>query len=297
MKFKYKALIYVAILVCVWQMLAGCQAEQKDTSYESYVTSVSNGEAGISTIGTLWPAPDLAYDKSQKGTSNSCEFMGRHYTGEYSSSTPKMFTPEIYNAYMTSDGIVFYLDRETNALRILDLKNDDFYDAERHLEDVDDPEGTAIAVATEIAERYIRPSDYERTVERKIYSEGTEEECDTYSVYFKKYIQGYSTSECFTVRVTSKGTVSVVLWDCLGGFDDISVEIDKQKVNSSVMARIEEEYSKTSYTVLQAEIASQILARTQADDAGIYSEVHLTLQQGNATYSSAVGVFTYLPNA
>ena len=296
MKTKFKMIACFVILVSIFGMVTGCQAGSKMGMYESYVIDVSNSDASANVKADQdpWPDPERI-DSTAKNYRQKLQFMGKDYEGELARATAYPLTPETGNVYRTNDGIQFSLGRENGKLKYISFRNNAFYENEPLLEDVQNPEQTAIDIATRLAEEYINTSDYTRTVELDIYHEGTEREIKTYKVNFTKYIQGYITRDVIYVTVTSKGNLAALSIGYLGGFDDFALEIDKQKVNDNVIAKVKEEYANTPYTVVDIVIQNQALAETQTGEIGIRSKVKVTLKGASGqTFNAGLSIFTYL---
>ena len=296
MKTKFKMIACFVILVSIFGMVTGCQAGSKMEMYESYVIDVSNSDASANVKADHYPWPDPErIGSTAKNYRQKLQFMGKDYEGEFLRATAYPLTPETGNVYRTSDGIQFSLSRENGELKYFSFMSKTFFDKEPLLEDVQNPEQAAIDIATRLAEEYIDTSDYTRTVTLDIHSKGTEREYKIYDVDFTRYIQGYITRDTIYVTVTSKGNLAALSIGYLGGFDDFTLEIDKQKVNDHAIAKVKEKYANTPYTVVDIVIENQALTETQTGEIGICSKVKVTLKGASGhTFNAGLSIFTYL---
>ena len=296
MKTRFKMIACLLIVVYILGMVAGCQTSPQMAMYESYVIDVSNSVASADVKIDHYPWPDPEeIDSTAKNFTSKCEFMGKEYTGTFRYAIAYPLTPVTGNHYRTSDGIRFALDRNSGRLEYISFINRDFLESEPFLEDVQDPEKTAIDIATKLAEEYIKTSDYTQTVTLDILNDGTEKELKLYEVEFIKYIQGYITRDSLSVFVTSKGNIAEFSIGHLGGFDNFDLEIDKQKVNENAIAKAKEKYANTPYTVADVVIEHQALAETQNGEIGIRSKVSVELyDREKHAHGVGLSIFTYL---
>ena len=299
MKNKFKIIIMLTIVVCMWQMLSGCQSSTDNTIDVSYKTKIVGGSSN--TLGVVfpdgcddpWPVPETPKGKQ----SEAYEFMGKNITGECYDSWAYGHTPIICDEYRTSEKCRFSVDRNTGELKLVSMEYPGFSNDEVLLEDVENPDATAVDLATEFAQDYIDISKYERTVDCEIRSTETGGEYKYYQVTFSKYVQGFATRDELMVWVTSKGNITAAKWGYIGGFDDVFIQIDKQKVDDSAIAKVKEIYADTAYTIVHIEIEDQILGRTQQEELGVTSFIHIELKDsGEKTFATQIVVFTYLLN-
>ena len=300
MKFTIKGTLYILIMVCMLQMMAGCETRQTDDLYQTYITQISSDGSdgtGVTQEKDYWPW-DLTSD-DKKGQTVSVTFMGKNLTGEYSRSGTSIFTPYIYDHYITDDPILFDVRRDTGEVISIDFRNGNFYDTEPFLEDVANPQETAISMAQKIAAQHISLSDYEQTVEQHTHEkerDGKTYYVTFYTVWFKKYIQGFPTRDLVRVVITSKGNFAAFSKGAIGELDGLTAEIDIEKVNESVIAKVKDKYAKLGFPTSNIEIMSQEVAKTPDGNLGIVSNVGLSFTQGASTYGSAVQLFTNLQN-
>lgn len=299
MKYAVKAAIYFVALVFMWQTLTGCQSYQSDCQYKTYIASVSNDGTRVAQEGNYWSYNAKIPEREKR--SASCEFMGESITGEYLRTRSAVFTSYTTDTYATSDGKRFSVRSDTGELKSVNFLNREYHDSEPFLEDVANPQETAVAIAAKVAKDYIQLSDYVQTV-KEVRTTETERDGKTYcvtyyEVVFTKYIGGYPTRDRIVMEINSKGNITKFTKGDIGGLDDFSLEVDSKKVNDSVIAKVNEVYSQKSYTVEQVNIEAQTLARTPEGHMGIASQVVVTFQEGDHALRTAVLMFTNLQGA
>lgn len=273
-----KLICFLLSLLLFVATMAGCG--HTTLSYKTYVTDISNSADYASIERSMWPVNRC--DEAEAPREYTVEFQGKLYTGEYQETRQKRYCS--YRTREYSDGHIKYKIREdTDTLAFIRLSKLNYSATESLLEDVVDPEGTAIAIADQVVSEFARPSDYERTVTTDEIS--TEKNGITYTgtVYEIEYVKhkcGIPTQDMFYITVSSKGNLSSVSIGETGAFDRIpESSIDLTAVSNSVDARVQEiGDDNPAYTYLGHTIKNQMFCCTPDGELAVLSNVSIRLK-------------------
>ncbi|MBE6920301.1 MAG: hypothetical protein E7468_01905 [Ruminococcaceae bacterium] len=297
MKLANKMILFLVAIVCMVQMLVGCNKQQTTSYYDTYITNVANDQTNISQEKDYWAVRTIIEGKQGYG---SCEFLGKQITGTYYLTQSIPCTPYTVDRYFTNEGVEFSLRSDTGELKTLNLMSKDFFATEPFLEDVNNPKETVVAIARKVAEKFIDPSNYKQTTRelrtRTVERDGKDYSLTYYEVAFTKNVCGYPTRDHITMEITSKGNIAQIAIGDIGGLDNLSIKIDNSKVQDVIAAKIDKIYTQKSFSVVSLNVAQQTLARTPDGSIGIVSQIEVKIKDGDDTFDTTVEVFTSLLN-
>lgn len=275
--------------------VSGCNP-QGISSYNSIVSDVANDGVAVGSECDFWTG---AYFEKSDMESKSFNVNGKTYTGEYDKSIVYKLNSYTTDIYVDNNSFKFGIRSDTSEVVLVNLMNADFFSTEPFLEDVENPQETAIALSKEIAKGYVDNIDeYEQIIEDPVVRENEKDgktyQLTYYFTTFARKIAGYYTSDYITVKMTSKGNLASIIMGDIGAFSDKQIEIDSDLLNESVTQKVNEVYEKTEYELLNSEIRDQKLTLTPDGDICILSNVRVELYQEGAeqNFESAIEILT-----
>ncbi len=277
---------YIFLLLICIALLAGC-GENTLKLYESVISDTTNNNTVASPEINYW---DGVYFEKSNMDSFSCSVLGALYTGKYENSIIDKMNSYTTDFYVTDEKIQFGIRKDNSQVVLLNLMTSDYFESESKLSIINDPYGKAIELAEEIIKNYpVKKVDYERTVEISKLPDGNE----YYFVTYKKFFQKYETSDFITIKVSSKGSLASVIAGDIGAFENINFDIEDSLVDKSVLQKVSDLYSGTSYKLLNSEILSQKLVLTPDNSFCVLSKVSLETEDTNGNiYKSGVEILT-----
>ena len=266
--------------------------------YRSLIAAVPNDGTQISSETEFWNRSRYHQKCPEEFT---VSFMGKTYTGTYQTSKSSPRYKSSMDKYLCSDMITFTVNHDTGKLRSINFTTSDYFAGEPYLADVEDPEAYAIELAKETAKEFLPdPEQYAVRLNEPFVME-TEKEGIGYTVTYYtvdlvKCVAGFDTTDRFSARVASNGTLLLVAVGDTGAYDRIDFTVDEEAFDQSIEAKLVEIFGKTACTYKDHEITSQWLCYAPDGHLGIYSMVAADFAFSNGEEcSTAVGIFTYLP--
>ena len=296
---KYRFVFACALLAALIFGMSGCKKEVS-SMYKTMVISGSNDEVGTKQEWDGWNGE--YFEKAKlKGETRTVTFGNKQYVGTYVNSCIDVRDPYVTDFYLTEKGGVdFGLREDTGELVYINFMTKSFFATEPYLDDVEDPKGTAMAVAKKIAAEYVR--DIEEYEAMELYSQESTHEKDgkTYAISyhtisFVKKVGGYLTSDRINVRVSSKGNLASVNINDLNALDNWTVDFDKERVQESISNKIYDMYNTEYQEVVSFDIEKQEIAVTPDGDLCLLSMLEVNLKNtGMGEYSTGVVVITII---
>lgn len=283
-----KKTLLLILIVSLCFVFTNCEEKQIE-KYQSLIVDSSNDNLSVpseySVQGTYFIKKNMP-DKS-------CTFQGKTYVGEYWKSIQNKGNSFVTDCYGNPGSVQFGFKEGTDELVWLALFTKNDFEIIPTLENVADPENTALKIATEIAQEFIDISEYSQEITK--YS-STIDGMDVYTVYFKRLVCGYDSSDFIAVTVTSKGTLSSFTIGDINAFKDITLGFEPIEIERSLNKKIENTYIKRNIDAKVTGISNQILIRTANGDICMYSEVSITIKkEGDSTeYSYLITLITEL---
>ncbi len=199
----------------------------------------------------------------------------QEYSGTYTYSAHELYTSFATDYYRTDDGLIFGIHSVKGTLVMANVMNKDFFKTEPYLPDLENAEEYAIAYATEIAASYIDLTNY--TCEVIFYDDQlsqNEPPLDWYYVSFTKYVNGWRTMDCITIRITAKGHFASFLAQDIEVFDNFShPDCNKDTINSEIEMLLTQMSERSGVTFTSYKLDNQFLALTPNNTYALCSEV------------------------
>ena len=194
-----------------------------------------------------------------------CEFEGVTYLGEYVESSLPLGHQAIAHWFQCEDGVSYQV---TDTGKLVNIR---FTEPNKGpvYKDPQIPYQTDLEVARAFASNYINVEDYEEVLEEK--NQG-----GFAKVAYVKTYNGICTSDYLVVRTAPNGSIIEAVFGTIGEFDGVSMEIDIEKVNADIEARVSSAFVNSGYSYHSLEIAKQMLARTSKNEYVIISRVYPT---------------------
>lgn len=193
---------------------------------------------------------------------------GISYTGEYSGSEIASYYSYISDEYSCGlYDLSFSLRRDTGELCELSYHNIvRFTDPELEKEELSEEE--LAVVAKQIASQYIENIDeYEQRLSKvstiRATIDGVNRETPTYRYMFEKRINGYISTDCIRVTITSKGTLHSMRIGDVGAFSNIEIDITSEEMSQYINQEIPQKFEankRSEFILNQYSIPLQQLA-------------------------------------
>lgn len=259
------------------------------------------GNAAIdytTTEHVIWPIDRI--DEAEAPREYTVSFRGKSYTAPYIDTQQEHFCSYLRRQYI-GENVRFNIREDTGELVYISFTGNSNYDTEPLLEEVADPEKTAIAIADQVVADFAPLSDYERTVsaeDTSIEKNGVTYPCTIYRILYMKYRCGLPTQDKFYVSVSSKGNFKSIVIGETGVFDALPENrIDLEAISKSVDAKIQEIYSKNSrYPYIRHEIKDQSLCYTPDHKFAVVSNVSVSMRDNTGSEISELVEITTLIN-
>lgn len=244
----------------------------------------------------IWPIDRI--DEAEAPREYTVNFQGKSYTAPYIDTKQARFCSYLSRQYRGED-VWFNIREDTGELVFISVAESDNHNTEPLLEEVPDPEKTAIAIADQVVAEFAPPSDYERTVsaeDASIEKNGVTYPCTIYRILYMKYRCGLPTQDLFYVTVSSKGNFDAISIGETGAFDALPENsIDLEEISKSVDAKIQEIYSKNSrYSYIRHEIKDQSLCYTPDHKFAVVSNVSVSMRDNTGREISELVEITTL---
>lgn len=172
-------------------------------------------------------------------------FMNAYYTGAYLWSEYSNLSSYLTDYYETDDKIKFGINDITGDLVYINYKTQEFFEQERLVPDLDNPELQVKSLVYDYAGLFVDIEEYEMYRYNVEILDPDGEGINTVSLYkydFARSVAGIGTMDFISVHVTSKGSLaSIVVGDQRAYSDMIGYEkiIESIDFDSSVAAAIE----------------------------------------------------------
>lgn len=292
---RKKFLVYILMSIFITSILLGCRTK-KSLRYESSLADVSLDGVTADTIELdYWTG---SYFEKTEMPDKTYTVMNQQYTGTYSRSIVDKLNSYTTDFYRSENTVEFGLRSDTGQLVFINLMTKQFFDKEPYLDDVANPQDTAIQIAREIAAQYVTDIDDYDQLPQVPTTQDKEKDGVTYTisyyiVTFAKKIKGYYTSDYISVKVSSKGNLCSIIMGDIGAFDDLKFSIEPDLVAGSVRDKTEAIYKEKEYLVTDCDIGEQKLVLTPEGDFAIYSNVDVWLQtEADTSLSTRIFILT-----
>lgn len=237
------------------------------TEYRSYVCALANSSYA--------PKMEIDFSNDKEGiappfSSIKVNFEGTEYNLSYTTSSRK--TGNMYRKHTYSfSTLSLYMNEATQECVGFWFTPAEFA-ADDKLPDIENFEDEFLNMSDEYVSQFINTKDYERTYEIPKFNSLANTKI--YKVIYTKYYNGIKTNDTVDIEITSKGKIKSLHINNVGAFDDITKEIDIDKVNQSVEDKV---YTSCSREVLDCEISDQYLGFTPEGDLIVISHVNITI--------------------
>lgn len=282
---NFKILNIILSLLLLSSML-GCdfdtiETKNSDTkineTYTSLISDAVSDEYSVDSEVDYWTG---IYFEKEDMEDRTCLVFGNSYTGSYSKSIIDKMNSYTTDIYLDDNNIEFGLRSDTGELAYINFMNSDFFDTQPYLPETDDPIGTAISLAIDVASNYVddineytQIFDEDESITRYKERAGKTHQITYHFVTFAKKINGYFSSDYITVKVTSKGTLASIMIGDIGAFDDITLDFDKTAMEQSISKKIESTYQESKLNVKKSNIDDQKIVLTPDGDICMYSKI------------------------
>jgi len=264
MKIKPFILFMAALLLC-FGTLSCKQSDEPTATFKTntYVADATNNDIPVSTsLSCPWTVN--GFENSQAEKEKTVHLCGKEYTGTYTHSAHNFYTSYATDYYQTIDDIIFGVHCQTGALVELNVMNKFFYETESNFSVLENAEEYATAYATEIASTFIDLSSY--TCRVTFYDDHLaqdEHAVDWYYVTFVKYINGWETMDCVTIRITAKGRFASFLAADIGAFDGFShPDGNKETIDADTETLLNQIAQSSKVTLAAHNLKDRFLALT-----------------------------------
>lgn len=288
----------VALILGIMFSLAGCNSRQPK-QYESFVADGTNDGISIPVEQQIWTGT-YTVQNELVGKTVTISFNGKEYSGVYKKSIVDKLNSYRTDVFYGDDLLKFGISTQDNSLAFINLMTKSFFATEPYLDDVDDPEGTAITVAKTIAAQYLEDiSKYEMITEEprvSVTDKDGKSYCISYHVItFARKIGAYYTSDYISIKVTSKGNVASVFTGDINAFQNETVSFEEDLILSSISNKISNSYAQTVYSLKDWSIYDQKIAKTPDGRLILYSYIKVELEDTSKNnLSSMICILTYL---
>ena len=285
------AIVFVLLISC--QLYTGCQFNP-EIKYESFIGDVaSDGIIPAKEI-AVWQGVDTYLENM---VDEKISIQGQTYTGKYQDTSIHYYSSVAIDNYLDENMITFGIEHETRKFRYLNRLNQDLFSTEPFLDDVENWQEVAIALAKKIAGEYINVEEYQMKLDDDpwIYEKTIDGNCGQvtfYDIEFCKQVQGYPSSDRISLTISSKGNLVRLSLGDIGVLDNISIQINKEDVNSSINAIVEDVYQQIGYTVLSTEMSQQKICMTPEKELTIVSLVDIEIADEVTTYRTKLAIYT-----
>lgn len=291
---KYTLFILLSLLLTF--SFISCNTKNYEP-YTSLIADSANDEYSVDSEVDYWTG---IYFEKKDMVDKTCLVCGNSYLGSYSKSIIDKMNSYTTDIYVDKNNIEFGLRSDTGELAYINLMNADFFDTQPYLPEVNDPNETAVSLATEIARQYIdNIEDYTQISDEPVtkYKErdGKTYQITYYVVTFAKKINGYFSSDYIAVKVTSKGTLASIMIGDIGAFDNTTLNFDTVTMNQSISNKIESAYKKIKLEVKESNVDDQKIVLTPNGDICMYSSIVLDgVDDSNIETQTGVSILTIL---
>ena len=288
----------VALTLGIMFSLDGCNSRQPK-QYESFVADGTNDGISIPVEQQIWTGT-YTVQNELVGKTVTISFNGKEYSGVYKKSIVDKLNSYRTDVFYGDDLLKFGISTQDNSLAFINLMTKSFFATEPYLDDVDDPEGTAITVAKTIAAQYLEDiSKYEMITEEprvSVTDKDGKSYCISYHVItFARKIGAYYTSDYISIKVTSKGNVASVFTGDINAFQNETVSFEEDLILSSISNKISNSYAQTVYSLKDWSIYDQKIAKTPDGRLILYSYIKVELEDTSKNnLSSMICILTYL---
>lgn len=270
-----KISLFILTLLLIFSFIS-CDMKSNET-YTSLISDTTNDEYSVDSEIDYWTG---IYFEKEDMEDRTCLVFGNSYTGSYSKSIVDKMNSYTTDIYLDDNNIEFGLRSDTGELAYINLMNSDFFDTQPYLPEVDDPIGTAISLAIDVASNYVddineytQIFDEDESITRYKERAGKTHQITYHFVTFAKKINGYFSSDYITVKVTSKGTLASIMTGDIGAFDDITLNFDTATMDQSISKKIESTYRESKLNVKKSNIDDQKIVLTPNGDICMYSNI------------------------
>lgn len=296
MNFKRLFLLGVTVIIAAGSCF-GC-GSSKYEQYDSVVLDSANDSLGIKSESNYWTGE---YFVKKNMSSASCEAMGSTYSGKYIKSIRDFLNSYTTDIYEDDNQIEFGLRSDTGELVYINFMNNQFFDTEPFLKELDSAQEKAEALSEKVAANYVNNlNDYERIIHDSV-TRHKEKDGETYSITyfnitFAKKIGEVQTSDYISIKTTSKGNVASIYIGDLNAFSNIKEsDFDIGLAEQSVKSKIDSVYQKVNLTVTKTEFDDRKIARTPNGEICLCSYLNVTVENENkAVTETGVKIMTIL---
>ena len=274
------------LIVVITIGLVACKSTNDDL-YTSKIIDVTNDGLGISTETNIWTGTYFTKDNMKDKT---CTANGESYTGSYKKSIVEKTNSYTTDIYIDENDIEFGLRDDNGKLTYINYMNKEFFDTVPYLPDTSNPYETAITIAADIADDYLKNiNEYTQIIDEPK-SDTREKDGITYEMtyYFITYarkVSGYFTSDYITVKVTSKGKLASIKMGDIDVFENTNIDINKELIDDSISNKIDITYKKIKFDVKTTDITDQKLVVTPDGEICVTSKITIegTKEDGTET--------------
>lgn len=265
--------------------------------YPSFIADSINDEFSLDAEVDYWTG--TYFNKNNMGN-QSCTVQGKSYTGSYSKSIVDKMNSYTTDIYVDENNIEFGLRNDNGDLAYINLMNAEFFDTEPYLDDVDNPQESAIQLATTIAEDYVdNIADYtqinEEPVTRYKERDGITYEITYYVVTFARKINDYFTSDYIAVKVTSKGNLASIMMGDINAFNSITPDFDSTVLTDSISTKIQSSYKESKLKIKESTIGDQKIVLTPTGDICMYSNMIISgIDSSKVEVKTGISIITIL---
>lgn len=289
---KVKHILTIFTILGLFLAITGCQNLQTTpyTIYTSFITGESNDDLATPADQSIWPGTSWK-EESLIGTTKTVTFNNKTYLCTYERSTYNFWHSYISDYYDCVGGEIFAINRDTGELVVMDIMSHEFFQLEGTLETLSNPSEYAITMATQFAKDLLPNfEEYQMHIE-EVDAFGL---C-SYYVIFEKEVQGFKTTDYFSVRVTNKGQLAQVQLVEPGIASNFNRPISQELLEESITKKITDTFVETDYTLIEYEVKRHTLCYTPDGKPCVCSDLKIILNDNSgAEVTTSLRIVTIL---
>ena len=278
---KYLCLI-VAIMV-VLCCFAGCAPSDApidvpymDLPYETVLVGSVNDNSPVPLMGEpIWSGSSFQNDTAAREM--TVTLFGESYTGSYDSSRNELWTSFVADYYECENGFSFAVESGTTRLVYL-FAHAAYAPESALLPDVENAQEYALELAKERAAQLIEIEKYDivlKTEPATVTIGDVQYEYCYYHVMLAKKVNGFSSMEYVSFKISSKGMVATyTAGERPGTFDTCNnVDCNVETINISTDYTMRKAGAPLSYYCREITYKDQKYVLTPTGEHGVYSKV------------------------
>ena len=273
-----KLIILILIFTIVLSCFISCSNSDLPKKMELYQSAIGDVTAGGGfDVETEY---EYSYKPFTKSDVPNKEYIydSKTYDLVYQRSEQEHVLGFVVDIYKTEDRIKFSFREDTGELVGVDFMTQQYYNGDQAVNEGKISEESAIEYSKEIAKKHIGDIDGYTPMLEDTQKNGNE---NYYTVSFVKFVDGYETADYISIRISLNGELGSISLGAIGAFDNLKIEIDKERLNQSVADKLDKICEERNYTLIDKTFGYQRMHLVPNGDICIYTLVDVTYLNAN----------------